>query len=67
MAIETEAKNEVPGREDLEALWKAANDHCVTVYGQWVPDEYEGDDYPPAPESDAEIVRQVTQYFKSTG
>jgi hypothetical protein len=51
-------------RDALEALWQAANDHCTMMYGQWVPDDYEGDECPPAPEDGADILRIVTQYLR---
>lgn len=52
-------------REQLEALWRAANDHSTIVFGEWIDPDHEGEDYPPAP-SDDNIIRLVTEYLNTS-
>ena len=50
---------------ELLELWEAANTHCVIVHGEYIPNGYEGEDTPPPPADDMEIVTQVTEYLRS--
>lgn len=52
-------------RELLLALWQAANDHSTAMLGEWIPEDYEGQDTPPPP-SDEDIIKAVTAYLRAT-
>jgi hypothetical protein len=52
--------------ERLKELWDAANTHCVSICGEWLDEEWDGEDVPPLPDDPDEALDIIITYLKES-
>ena len=54
-------------RNAVARLWEAANNHCITFYGEFLDPEWEGEDNPPCPDGPLDVIEAVEKHLRSAG